>query len=119
MHYQQAPYSETKLVRCVRGKIYDVLLDIRPESSTFMHSYAVVLDEVNLHTMYIPAGCAHGYLTMEENSLVEYWMDAPYVPQAACGIRYDDPMFNVAWPSVPQLISDRDAAYLDFECKLI
>jgi dTDP-4-dehydrorhamnose 3,5-epimerase len=114
LHYQCEPYAETKLVRCVHGKIYDVILDIRQESASFMQWHAVTLDGVGLSTLYIPAGCAHGYLTLEKQSLVEYMMDVPYVPQAACGIRYDDERFGIDWPETPKVISDRDNDYPNF-----
>lgn len=119
MHYQQSPHGETKLVRCVRGKIFDVLIDIRPESPTFMQWHAVILDNLNLDTVYIPAGCAHGYLSLETNCLVEYMMDAPYIPQAARGIRFDDKAFGIAWPALPSLISERDSTYADFNPEYI
>ena len=114
LHFQHAPYSETKLVRCVHGEIHDVIVDLRPDSISYLKWYAVTLDSLALNTLYIPAGCAHGYLTMEENSLVEYLMDAPYMPDAACGIRYDDSFFDVYWPANPSVISKRDSNYADF-----
>jgi dTDP-4-dehydrorhamnose 3,5-epimerase len=114
MHYQHAPYAETKLVRCVHGKIFDVILDIRPQSPSFLQWHAVTLDNAALETLYIPAGCAHGYLTLDQDTLVEYMMDVPYVPEAARGIRFDDMQFAILWPEPPQIMSDRDRGYADF-----
>ena len=117
LHYQHAPYAETKLVRCVNGEIYDVLLDIRPESPSFMNWHAVTLSAASLNTLYIPAGCAHGYLTLKNESLVEYLMDKPYVPASARGVRYDDPLFSIDWPDSPVVISERDKNYPNFDVR--
>lgn len=117
MHFQRNPYGETKLVRCIRGEIYDVILDIRPASPTFLSWYAVILNEKALRAIYIPEGCAHGYMTLEDNSLVEYLIDKPHSSQAAGGIRFDDPLFGICWPEEPAVISEKDRAYPLFDVR--
>lgn len=115
MHWQVAPHAEVKLVRCVRGAVHDVIVDLRPESSTFAEWIAVELTEDNRRTLYVPEGFAHGYLTLEDGSEVWYQMSAPYAPDAARGFRYDDARFGIAWPAAGELVvSDRDLAWPPF-----
>jgi dTDP-4-dehydrorhamnose 3,5-epimerase len=116
MHYQADPHGEPKLVRCVRGSIYDVALDLRPDSPTYLAWHGVELSAENRLAFYIPAGLAHGFQTLQENCEVLYQMGAPYVPEAARGVRWDDPAFAISWPE-PQgerIIAERDASYPDF-----
>jgi dTDP-4-dehydrorhamnose 3,5-epimerase len=113
LHYQVAPHEEAKLVRCTRGAIYDVIVDLRPESPTFLRHAAVVLDADNRLAVYVPEGCAHGFQTLKDDSEVLYQMSAPYVPSAARGVRYDDPAFGIEWPGEVVVINDRDASYPD------
>jgi dTDP-4-dehydrorhamnose 3,5-epimerase len=115
MHWQVAPHAEVKLVRCIRGAIYDVIVDLRLSSGTFGEWIAVQLDEDNRRTLYVPEGFAHGYQTLSAGSEVWYQMSAPYAPQAARGFRWDDPRFGIEWPSARRrVISERDRAWPDF-----
>ena len=114
MHYQSAPYAESKLVRCTRGAIYDVALDLRADSPTFRGWIGVTLTADNREMIYIPEGCAHGFLTLEDNSEVFYQISEFYRPEAARGVRWDDPAFGIVWPAKPQLLSERDRDYPDF-----
>ena len=114
LHYQIAPYAEAKLVRCVRGAIYDVAVDVRPESPTFRHHVAVVLDADNRLALYVPEGWAHGFQTLADDTEVLYQMSAVYAPEAARGVRWDDPAFAIAWPPAERIIAERDRRYPDF-----
>lgn len=115
MHYQLAPYAETKVVRCIRGAIFDVALDIRPDSPTFGQWYGVRLDDENRDMLYVPRGCAHGLLTLEANSEVLYLVDNFYAPDAERGIRFDDPCFGIEWPLEPVELSAKDRSWPDFD----
>jgi dTDP-4-dehydrorhamnose 3,5-epimerase len=114
MHWQAAPHGEGKLVRCTRGAIHDVVVDLRPESAAFLENIAIELDEDNRRALFVPAGVAHGFLTLADRTEVTYQMDTPYVPAAARGARWDDAAFGIEWPAPPAVISDRDRAYPDF-----
>ena len=116
MHYQADPHGESKLVRCVRGAIFDVAVDLRPGSPTNGHWHGVELSAENGLAFYIPAGLAHGFQTLTDDSEVHYLMGDPYVPDAARGVRWDDPAFAIQWPAPPaggRVISERDACYPD------
>jgi dTDP-4-dehydrorhamnose 3,5-epimerase len=115
IHYQAVPCPETKLVRCTRGAIYDVVIDLRRQSPTFRHWIGIDLTASNRHMLYIPEGCAHGFLTLEAETEVFYQMSEFYRPELARGVRWNDPAFNVVWPSVVEVISERDRNYPDFE----
>jgi len=115
MHFQGAPYEETKVVRCTRGTIYDVVLDLRPQFGTFKQWTSVVLSAEKRNMIYVPEGCAHGFLTLDDNSEVFYQMAEFYHPELSCGVRWDDPAFQIAWPEPVQVISERDRTYPDFE----
>jgi len=115
MHYQVAPYAETKLVRCTRGAIFDVILDLRPQSPTFKDWVSVVLTAENRKTAYVPQGCAHGFLTLEEQSEVFYQMSASQNAESARGVRFDDPAFQIAWSEKIEVISERDRNYPNFD----
>jgi len=114
MHYQTAPYAETKLIRCTRGSIFDVALDLRPNSQTYKRWTATVLTAGNHHMFYIPEGCAHGFLTLEDDCEVFYQMSEFYHPESARGVRWNDPAFGIEWPGKAEVISTRDASYPDF-----
>ncbi|HYE96016.1 MAG TPA: dTDP-4-dehydrorhamnose 3,5-epimerase [Rubricoccaceae bacterium] len=114
MHYQEAPHAEAKLVRCIRGAIYDVALDLRPDSPTFTRWVGVELSAENSLGLYIPEGCAHGFLTLEDASEVFYMISVPHAPEAARGVRWDDPAFGIRWPAPVRVIKERDATYPDF-----
>ena len=115
MHYQIAPYAETKLVRCTKGSIYDVVIDLRAPSPTFRDWIGVTLTAANRDMVYVPEGCAHGFLTLEDESEVFYQMSELYHPDSARGVRWDDPAFRIVWQAKPVLISDRDRTLPDFE----
>lgn len=115
MHYQKQPYSEIKLVRCTRGSIYDVIIDLRSDSNTYMRWFGVELTAANHLSVYIPVGFAHGFITLSDDSEVLYFMSEFYDPAGACGVRWDDPAFKIDWPSSPIVISGRDHAYPNFQ----
>lgn len=114
MHYQAEPKPEPKLVSCVRGGIFDVAVDLRPDSPTFCKWIGVELTESNRKALFVPPGCAHGFLTLSDETEVSYLMGEFYVADLSRGVRWDDPAFGIDWPDKPVLISERDAAYPDF-----
>jgi dTDP-4-dehydrorhamnose 3,5-epimerase len=115
MHYQAAPHGEVKLVRCTRGAVFDVIVDLRPASPTFGKWASAGLDESNRRALYIPAGFAHGFQTLADGTEVFYQMCGTFEPSAARGVRWDDPAFAIDWPPADsRVISDRDRAYPDF-----
>lgn len=115
MHYQTAPFAETKLVRCTKGAIYDVILDLRADSRTFKQWVAVTLSDENRNMIYIPKGCAHGFLTLSDDSEIFYQMSEYYHPEAARGVRWNDPEFGIEWPEQVAVMSDRDRTLPDFQ----
>jgi len=115
MHYQVEPDAEAKLVRCTKGSIWDVALDIRPGSQTFKSWVAVVLTGEDRNMLYVPEGCAHGFLTLEDEAEVFYQMSQFYNPESARGIRWNDRAFQIAWPAAVEVISERDRTYANFE----
>jgi len=114
MHFQDAPYQEAKLVRCSSGSIYDVILDLRPESATFKQWFAVELGAVNHKMLYVPEGFAHGFQALEDNSAVFYQISEAYRPEYARGVRWNDPKFQIRWPIPQPILSPRDAAFPDY-----
>jgi dTDP-4-dehydrorhamnose 3,5-epimerase len=117
MHYQAEPHGEPKLVRCTRGAVFDVLVDLRPESPAFRRWFGLELRAGGTASLFAPRGVAHGFQTLEDVSEVHYQMGAPYVPGAARGVRWDDPAFGIEWPEPPpagRVMSNRDAGYADF-----
>ena len=114
MHYQIAPHEETKLIRCTKGAIYDVVLDLRPQSAGFKHWIAVELTAEKRNMVYVPEGCAHGFLTLEDESEVSYQMSEFLHAESARGVRWNDPAFQITWPLKVELISERDRTYPDF-----
>jgi dTDP-4-dehydrorhamnose 3,5-epimerase len=114
MHYQSAPHEETKIVRCTKGAIYDVIIDLRPESPTFTQWLALELNAENRHMLYIPEGFAHGFQTLEDATEVLYEISEFHAPEYARGVRWDDPAFAVEWPEDQRILSERDRNYPDF-----
>jgi dTDP-4-dehydrorhamnose 3,5-epimerase len=114
MHYSVLPAAEAKVVRCVRGAIYDVLLDLRSESATYLSWFAEVLTRDNGLALYVPEGVAHGFQTLEDGSDVLYMMSEFYDPACACGVRWDDPAFGIQWPDGERVLSERDRTYASF-----
>ena len=114
MHYQVSPYEEAKLVSCIRGAIYDVIIDLRQDSPTYCQWFAVELTEENYKMLYIPKGFAHGFQTLEDNTVVFYQMSEFYYPECARGVRWDDSTFEIEWPLSEQVMSKKDLSYPDF-----
>ncbi len=114
LHYQPAPFAETKLVRVVRGRVFDVAVDLRSDSPTFRQWVGEELTADNARALLIPEGVAHGFLTLEPDTDVLYQISPAFTPGQEAGVRWDDPAFGVAWPAAPRLISQRDATYPDF-----
>lgn len=110
LHYQAAPYHEAKTVRCPAGAVFDVAVDLRDGSPTRNRWVGVELSAANRRSLFIPEGCAHGYVTLTDGTEVQYQISAPYRPEAALGYRWDDPTFGIEWPVEVRLISPRDAA---------
>ena len=117
MHYQAKPHEEVRLVRCTRGALYDVILDLRPDSSTFKQWFAVELTAENRTMVYIPEGFAHGFQALEDNTEVFYQMSEFYHPERARGVRWDDPAFGIKWPITITVIADKDSHYLDYSAE--
>lgn len=111
MHYQVKPHEEAKLVTCIRGALYDVIIDLRPDSPTFKQWLAVELTHQNRRLLYIPEGFAHGFQTLEDNTEVFYYMFEFYHPESARGLRWDDPVFGITWPINVAKISPHDNSY--------
>ncbi len=114
MHYQAEPYEEGKIVSCTKGSIYDVILDLRKDSATYRTWVAAELSETNYAMVYIPEGCAHGFQTLEDDSTVFYQMTEVYHPECSRGVRWDDPLFGIAWPLDKKIISERDQSFPDY-----
>jgi dTDP-4-dehydrorhamnose 3,5-epimerase len=115
MHFQRPPSSEGKLVRCERGAVHDVVVDLRPGSATFLGNFAVRLEADRGNALYIPPGLAHGFQTLQDDCRVTYMMTDYFAPELACGFRFDDPAFGIVWPLAVTVLSDRDRSYPDFD----
>lgn len=114
MHYQSSPHTEAKLVRCTRGAIYDVIVDLRLESPGYRRWSAVELTAENRRALYIPDGFAHGFQTLDNDTEVLYQMSEFFHPESARGVRWDDPAFHIEWPEAMRIISPKDLAYPNF-----
>jgi dTDP-4-dehydrorhamnose 3,5-epimerase len=114
MHYQVAPFTESKTVRCAAGSIFDVIIDLRPDSSTFKQWIGVELTADSFRMLHVPDGFAHGFITLEDHSSVHYMVTQYYTPGAEAGIRFDDLEFNIVWPIPPIRISERDKSHPPF-----
>jgi len=108
LHYQKAPHEEVKIVRCPRGAIFDVIVDLRPDSSTYKRWFGLELNQENAKMLYVPRGCATGYLTLRDDTEIYYHATEYYHPQSATGVRYDDPAFGIQWPGEVNVISEND-----------
>ncbi len=108
LHYQTAPHEESKLVRCTRGSLFDVLVDLREGSPTFCQWFGVTLTADSFTMLYVPEGCAHGFLTLEDNTDIMYQVSTFYAPESEKGLLWNDPAFNIEWPFEPAVISDKD-----------
>jgi dTDP-4-dehydrorhamnose 3,5-epimerase len=114
MHFQLHPYEETKLVRCVRGGIFDVIIDLRKDSPTYTKWIGVELREESYRMLFVPEGFGHGFITLEDNTEVIYQVSQFYTPGSESGIRWNDPAFNIEWPIEPVLISEKDRQHSDY-----
>jgi dTDP-4-dehydrorhamnose 3,5-epimerase len=114
MHYQRSPHAEARLVSCVRGALYDAVIDLRPESPTYCRWCGVELTASNYKMLYVPEGCAHGFQTLADDTVVFYQMSEFYDPECAQGVRWDDPAFGIVWPLRPRLVSARDRSFATF-----
>ena len=114
LHYQTEPHREVKIIRCTRGAVFAVVLDIRLESPTFREWHGVELNPDNASNLYVPEGCATGYLTLEDDSEIYYSTSEFYAPEAATGVRFDDPYFGIEWPRKARILSDNDKSWPDF-----
>jgi dTDP-4-dehydrorhamnose 3,5-epimerase len=117
LHYQMAPSQEVKLVRCIRGALWDCILDVRPMSPTFGTWFGVTITAENRLSVYVPRGCAHGFISLEDATETLYCVDEYYAPERERGIRWDDPAFSIRWPIEPVVISDKDANHPDFDAE--
>ncbi len=114
MHYQAVPHEDAKVVSCIGGAVYDAIVDLRPASPTFRRWLGVELSADNRRLIYIPPGCAHGFLTLQDNSAVYYQNTRRFVSESSRGVRWDDPAFGIVWPATPSVILERDRQYPDF-----
>jgi dTDP-4-dehydrorhamnose 3,5-epimerase len=115
MHYQRPPHEEAKLIRCTRGALYDVIVDVRPESDTYGEWMGVELSADTHRMFYVPEGFAHGFLTLADDTEVVYQVSAFYAPGAEQGLRYDDPALGIEWPASVEVISEKDRSWPSFE----
>ncbi len=118
LHLQRNPFEEVKIVRCISGKIWDLIVDLRQESDTFGQWFGEILSGQNRKMMYIDKGVAHGFITLENNTEIIYSMSEFYSKEHELTIKWDDPKLNIKWPSAPLIISDKDNAGLDFDCAM-
>ena len=114
MHYQITPYEEIKLVRCTKGSIFDVIIDLRPQSTTFQNWIGVKLSDVNYKMLYVPKGFAHGFQTLEDDTEVFYQMSQNHMSDYSQGVRWNDPAIKIKWPLRPSIIAERDKKYPDY-----
>jgi dTDP-4-dehydrorhamnose 3,5-epimerase len=114
LHYQRPPHAEVKVVRCIAGAVHDVIVDLRPESATYRQHVAVELSADNHRALYVPAGFAHGFLTLTDDVELFYQMSEFHAPDAGAGVRWDDPAFAIQWPLSTPLLNERDRTYPDF-----
>ena len=114
-HYQSAPHEENKILTCLQGSFYDVIVDLRPNSETFLKWMALELSMGDNLSVYVPAGCANAYLTLSKSTTILYYMSEFYNPNSYTGFRYDDPLFSVKWPSEPAVISEKDKSFDNFD----
>ncbi len=114
LHYQHHPYAEAKLVRCIRGRLYDVVVDLRPRSAMFGRWCGVELSAENRLSLYVPPRFAHGFITLEADTEALYLVSAKYAPEHEGGVRWNDPYFAIEWPTAPAVISERDRSHADF-----
>ena len=115
LHYQKQPHYEAKLMRCINGSIYECIIDLRPESTTYRKTFGLELSADNRKMLYVPGGFANGFLTLLDNSEVFYQVTEFYHPESETGVRYNDPAFGIEWPITPVIVSDKDQNWADFD----
>jgi len=115
LHAQLPPHQETKLVRCEKGALYDICLDLRPDSPSYLRHFGIELSEANRRMLYIPKGCYHGFITLEDDTVVFYQLSHGYAPKHARGVRWNDPVFKIKLPIEIEVINERDANYPDYQ----
>jgi len=115
MHFQKSPYEEDKLVRCTKGSLFDVIIDLRTESPTFKQWVGVELTEENRRALFVPKGFAHGFITLEDNTEINYLVTQFYTPEADSGVRFNDPAFNIQWPTEVTSVSEKDKNHPDYQ----
>jgi len=113
-HYQGPPHAEAKTLACFRGALYDIVVDLRADSPTFLKWQSFELTDENRLSVHVPEGCANAFLTLKPNTLIFYYVSSDYTPEAEHGFRYNDPLFNFSWPHQPEVISDKDKTWPDF-----
>ena len=116
-HYQEPPYGENKCISCLKGSIYDIVVDLREDSNTYLKWKSVTLNDENRLSLYVPKGCANAFITLGDESIIHYYSSQRYTPGVESGIRYNDPMFNFVWPCRPKVISEKDLSHPDFIVK--
>jgi len=114
MHYQEEPAAETKLIQCLRGAVYDVIIDLRPQSPTYRCWESFELNAAKQQVLYVPAGFAHGFVTLADHSALYYMISAFYAPELARGVRYNDPAFGIKWPDLDLILAEKDRQWPDF-----
>ena len=114
-HYQLPPHEEAKVLTCLKGAVYDVIVDLRPDSESYLKWMPFELKEGDNLSLYVPSGCANGYLTLEDSTTILYYMSEFYSPGSYTGFRYNDPLFSVKWPAEPAVISEKDENFDDFD----
>jgi dTDP-4-dehydrorhamnose 3,5-epimerase len=118
-HYQQRPFEEAKTISCMTGALFDIVVDLRPDSPTFMQWVSVEISARDRRSLHVPAGCANAWLTTQPDTIVHYYMSEAYVPASYRGFRYNDPAFDFRWPVEPRVISEKDRSFPDFDSALL
>lgn len=114
-HYQKSPHQEGKTLSCIKGKIFDVIIDLRNNSSTYMRWESFELSDENKNSIFIPPGCANAFLTLSSDCLIHYYCSKSYEPNSELGVRFNDPSFNIIWPHKPEVISEKDLSHPDYK----
>jgi len=118
LHFQNEPYSESKLIRCTAGKIFDVIIDLRKNSDTYLQWYSIELSATDYHMLYVPKGFAHGFQTLSDNTEVFYQNSQIHMPDYENGVKWNDKIFDIAWPLIPTLVSKKDQSWENYELKI-
>lgn len=119
MHYQAKPFEESKLIRCTKGKIFDVIIDLRPTSKTFTKWFGIELTEENHKMLFVPEGFAHGYQSLVDNTEIVYQVSEFYTPSSELGVHWNDPVFNIKWPVNEKIVTEKDDSWKPFEAGVV